>query len=122
MSAPVNGHPSWISSTNAFAIWHHSKLPHVWMFGMLEGIGGDSVGILAKGMFFGKNETVEWRYRNGSGLQTPKENDIIVECVAREGEPWSIPEILRSLITGLLLHCQLDLIIQKRFCFKIPIL
>ena len=53
---------------------------------MLEGIGGNSMGIIAKGMFLGKNASVVWRYHNGSGLQTPKLNDILVECVAREGK------------------------------------
>ena len=88
MSTPVNGKPSWISSTNA--IWCTPNDTDYWMIGKLDDIGKNSGYIHSKGMFWGQNE---WLYSNGSELKTPKENDIIVECVAREGESWSIPEI-----------------------------
>ena len=88
MSTSVNGKPSWISSTNA--IWCNPNDNDYWMIGKLDDIGKNFGYIHSKGMFFGENE---WLYWNGSELKTPKENDIIVECVAREGESRSIPEI-----------------------------
>ena len=81
MSTPVNGHPSWISSTNA--IWSNPDFPADWVIGKLDDIGKNFGYIHSKGMFLGQNE---WLYWNGSELKTPKENDIIVECVPREGE------------------------------------
>ena len=87
MSTPVNGKPSWISSTNA--IWCTSNDTDYWMIGKLDDIEKNFGYIHSKGMFLGQND---WLYWNGSELKTPKENDIIVECVAREGESWSIPK------------------------------
>ena len=81
MSTPVNGKPSWISSTNA--IWCTPDDTDYWIIGKLDDIGTDFGYIHSEGMFLGQNE---WLYWNGSELKTPKENDIIVECVAREGE------------------------------------
>ena len=81
MSTPVNGKPSWISSTNA--IWYTPNDTDYWMIGKLDDIGKNFGYIHSKGMFLGQNE---WLYWNGSELKTPKENDIIVECVPREGE------------------------------------
>ena len=81
MSTPVNGKPSWISSTNA--IWCAPNDTDNWVIGKLDDIGKNIGYILSKGMFLGQNE---WLYWNGSELKTPKENDVIVEYVAREGE------------------------------------
>ena len=85
MSTPVNGHPSWISSTNA--IWSNPDFPADWVIGKLDDIGKGFGYIHSEGMFLGQNE---WLYWNGSELKTPKENDIIVECVPREGESYAL--------------------------------
>ena len=84
MSTPVNGKPSWISSTNA--IWSNPKFPTYWVIGKLDDIGKDFGYIHANGMFFGHNKTDEWCFWNGSELETATENDVIVECVARKGQ------------------------------------
>ena len=83
MSTPVNGKPSWISSTNA--IWCTPNDNDYWMIGKLDDIGqiGD---IVATGMFFGQTKAYEWLYWNGIELKTLEEDDIIVECIARKGE------------------------------------
>ena len=81
MSTPVNGKPSWVSSTNA--IWCIPSDTDYWIIGKLDDIGKNFGYIHSKGMFLVQKE---WLYWNGSELKTPKENDIIVECVPREGE------------------------------------
>ena len=97
LSTPVNGHPSWISSTNA--IWSNPEYPDWWMIGKLDNIG--QIGkIIATGMFFGQTKSYEWCYFKGSELKTPEEDDIIVECIARKGESWKYTGS-NSLITGL---------------------
>ena len=84
LSTPVNGHPSWISSTNA--IWSDPEYPDWWLIGKLDDIGQIAGGIIATGMFLGQTKTYEWRYWKGSELKTPAEDDIMVECIARKGE------------------------------------
>ena len=86
MSTPVNGKPSWISSTNA--IWPNPEYPDDWMIGELDDIGQSGGYIIARGMFLGQTKTDKWLYWNRSELKTPEEDDIIVEWIARKGESW----------------------------------
>ena len=102
MSTPVNGHPSWISATNA--IWSDPEYPDWWMIGKLDDIGQNVGDIIATEMFFGQTKTDKWLYWNGSELKTPEEDDVIVECIARKGESWEYTGN-SSLITGLILIC-----------------
>ena len=100
LSTPVNGNPSWISSTNA--IWSNPEYPDWWMIGKLDDIG--QIGnIIATGMFFGQTKAYEWLYWNGIELKTLEEDDIIVECTAEKGESWEHTGNSNSFITGLIL-------------------
>ena len=86
MSTFVNGHPSWISSTNA--IWSNPDNPTNWVIGKLEAIGTNFGYIHAYGMFFGPKKTAMWsfRYRIELTLNKMNKNDVIVECLFEKGE------------------------------------
>ena len=59
MSTVVNGHPSWISSTNA--IWSNPDNPTNWVIEKLDRIRENKIYILAKRMFFGQEKIDNWR-------------------------------------------------------------
>ena len=86
MSTVINGHPSWISSTNA--IWSNPDHPTNWVIGKLEAIGTNFGYIHAYGMFFGPKKTDMWsfRYRIELTLNKMNKNDVIVECLFEKGE------------------------------------